>query len=73
MLKIRLLKGGRVVETFDAKWTINIADIASEAGELEPQHGADDWEIVNDLGTTVMPKSRWSGRREHGLSATVRG
>jgi hypothetical protein len=48
MLKIRLLKDGRVVETFDAKWTINIADIASEAGELEPQHGADDWEIVND-------------------------
>ena len=54
MLKIRLLKGGRVVETFDAKWTINIADIASEAGELEPQHGADYWEIVNDIGATVM-------------------
>jgi hypothetical protein len=61
MLKIRLLKDGRVVEIFDAKWTINIADIASEAGELEPQHGADDWEIVNDIGATVMPKSRWSG------------
>jgi hypothetical protein len=57
MLKIRLLKDGRVVEIFDA----NIADIASEAGELEPQHGADDWEIVNDIGATVMPKSRWSG------------
>jgi len=59
--EIRLLKDGRVVETFDAKWTINIADIASEAGELEPQHGADYWEIVNDIGATVMPKSRWSG------------
>jgi hypothetical protein len=61
MLKIRLLTDGRLVETVDAKWTINIADLASEAGELESQLGADDWEIVNDLGATVMPKSRWSG------------
>jgi hypothetical protein len=61
MLKIRLLTGGRLVETVDAKWTINIADLASEAGHLESQHEADDWEIVNDTGALVMPKTRWSG------------
>lgn len=63
MLKICLLKAGQVVETIDAKWTINIADIASQAGELEPQHGADDWEITNENGILVMPKSRWAGMR----------
>jgi hypothetical protein len=61
MLEIRLLTGGRLVETVDAKWTINIADLASEAGQLQSQRGADDWEIVNDIGGLVLPKSRWSG------------
>ena len=60
MLKIRLLTGGHLVETVDARWTINIADLAKEAGHLESQHGADDWEIVNDIGALVLPKSRWS-------------
>jgi hypothetical protein len=60
MLKIRLLTGGRLVETVDAKWTINIADLASEAGQQQSQHGADDWEIVNEIGALVLPKSRWS-------------
>jgi hypothetical protein len=60
MLKIRLLKGRHVVETVDAKWTINIADIASKAGELEPQHGADDWEIVNEADMPILTKSRWN-------------
>ena len=63
MLKIRVLKGGRVIETVDAKWTIDINEIASEAGELEPQHGADDWEITNDVGMLVLPKSRWASTR----------
>ncbi len=39
-----------------AKWTINIA---SKAEEIQPQHEADDWEIVNETGTVIMPKSRW--------------
>jgi hypothetical protein len=60
MLKIRLLTGGHLVDTVDARWTINIADLAAEAGELESQHGADDWEIINDIGAVVLPKSRWS-------------
>jgi hypothetical protein len=60
MLKIRLLKGSHVVGTVDAKWTINIADIAHQAGELEPRHGADDWEIVNETDTPILTKSRWN-------------
>ena len=63
MLKIRLLKGGGVVETIDAKWTINIAEIASEAGELAPQHGADDWEIVNETEAQILTKSRWNSMK----------
>ncbi len=63
MLKIRLRKGARVVETIDAKWTINIAEIASRAGELEPQRGADDWDIVNETETRIMTKSRWNSIR----------
>jgi hypothetical protein len=34
--------------------------VASEAGQLESQHGADDWEVVNEIGALVLPKSRWS-------------
>ncbi len=63
MLKIRLLKDGRVVETVDAKWTIDIAEIASKAGELEPQHGADDWDIVNETDRQILTKSRWNSMR----------
>jgi hypothetical protein len=33
---------------------------AMSHGELEPQHGARDWETVNDIGGLIMPKSRWS-------------
>ena len=63
MLRIRLLKSGSVVETVDAKWTINIADIASEADVLEPLRGADDWEVVNDTDKQILTKSRWSHMR----------
>ena len=63
MLKIRLLKGSHVVETADAKWTINIADIASKAGELEPQHAADDGEIVNENDRPILTNSRWNSIR----------
>lgn len=63
MLKIRLLRRGSVVETVDAKWTIDIAELASNAGELEPQHGADDWDIVNEVDRSILTKSRWSRMR----------
>jgi hypothetical protein len=63
MLKIRLLKAGRVVETVDAKWTIDIAEVASKAGELEPEHGADDWDIINEIDRPILTKSRWSSMR----------
>lgn len=59
MYEIRLLKDGRVVETVNANWTSDIAEIASKADELEPQHGADDWEIVNGMKQRVVTKSRW--------------
>jgi hypothetical protein len=60
MYQIQLLKDGRVVETVDADWTIDIAEIASKAGELEPRHGADDWEVVNGMKQRVVTKSRWN-------------
>jgi hypothetical protein len=63
MLKIRLLKDRRVVDTVDAKWTIDIAEIATEAGELEPQHGADDWDVVNEADREVLTKTRWNRKR----------
>jgi hypothetical protein len=62
MYKIRLLRGGQVVETIDAN-TIDIAEIASKASALEPQHGADDWEIVNEMAQRVVTKSRWNSMR----------
>jgi len=34
MMKVRLLKDGQVVESFHARWTIDIADIAGSADEL---------------------------------------
>jgi len=43
MLKIRVLKDGRVVDSVDAKWTVNIAEIAREADKLLPHLGADAW------------------------------
>jgi len=63
VLKIRLLKNGQAVETVDAKWTIDIAEIASSADELGPAHGTDDWEIVNEAGGAVLTKERWSTMR----------
>ena len=66
MYKIRLLRGGYVVETIDAN-TINIAEIADTASKLEPQHGADDWEIVNEMGQRVVTKSRWNRMRHETL------
>ena len=58
MYRIRLLRQGQVVETVDAD-IIDIGEIAHRASGLEPQHGADDWEIVNGLGQRVVTKSRW--------------
>jgi hypothetical protein len=60
MLKIRLRKDGQVIETVDAKWTHDIADIASSADELGPEHGADDWEVVNEAGRPILTRARWS-------------
>jgi hypothetical protein len=69
MYKIQLLKDGHVVETVDANWTIDIAEIASKAVELEPKHGADDWEIVNGMQQRVVTKARWnsSNRRAYAV------
>lgn len=36
MMRIRLLKHGQVIERFDARWIIDIADIADSADELGP-------------------------------------
>ena len=63
MLKIRLLKDGQVIETVDAKWTLDITDIARSADELGPEHGADDWALVNEAGIAVLTKARWSTMR----------
>jgi hypothetical protein len=59
MMKIRLLKDGQVVESFDARWTIDIADIADSAAELGPECGADEWEVVNEAGNSILTKTRW--------------
>ena len=63
MLKIRLLKDRQVVGTIDAKWTIDITDIATSADELEPESDADDWEVVNEAGGAVLTKARWEAMR----------
>jgi hypothetical protein len=63
MLKIRLLKDGCVVDTVDARWTINIAEISTEADGLEPQHGADDWDVVNEADMEILTKTRWNKMR----------
>ena len=60
MMKIRFFKEGQVVESFDARWTIDIADIANSADELGPERGADDWEVVNDTGSPILTKARWN-------------
>jgi hypothetical protein len=59
MLRIRLLKDGGVVDTVDAKWTINIADIAREADKLVPRMGADGWDIVNEEDVEIFSNARW--------------
>jgi hypothetical protein len=66
MYKIRLLRGGYVIVTIDAN-TIDIAEIADKASKLEPQHGADDWEIVNEMGQRVVTKTRWNRMRHAAL------
>ena len=58
MYQIRLLRKGQIVETVEADIS-DVAEIAHRATELEPRHGADDWEIVNGLGQRVVTKSRW--------------
>ena len=59
MYRIRLLKEDQVVETVEAADTSDVGEIAHRATELEPRHGADDWEIVNGLGQRVVTKTRW--------------
>jgi hypothetical protein len=59
MLKILVLKDGHVLDTVDAKWTINIAEIAREADKLLPRLGADAWDIVNEDDVAILSKSRW--------------
>ena len=63
MLKIRLLKRGQVIETVVARWTIDIAEIARVADGLGPEHGADNWEVVNEAGGTILTKARWTEMR----------
>ena len=63
MLKIRMLKDGHVLEMVDAKWTINIAEIAREADKLMPRLGADAWDIVNEDDVEILSKSRWHQMR----------
>jgi hypothetical protein len=60
MLKIRFFKHGRVLDTIDAKWTVNIAELATHADELQSQFEADDWDVVNRAGVRVFTKSRWT-------------
>ena len=60
MMKIRLLKDGQVVESLDARWTIDIADVAESADELGPDYGADEWEVVNEAGAPILTKARWN-------------
>ena len=59
MMRIRVLKEGHVLDTVDAKWTINIAEIAREADKLVPRLGADAWDIINDDDVAILSKSRW--------------
>ena len=56
---IRVLKEGHVLDTVDAKWTINIAEIAREGDKLLPHLGADGWEVVNEDDVAILSKSRW--------------
>jgi len=63
MLRIRLLQEGRIVETIDAKWTLDITEIAAEADKLGPQYDADDWEVVNETDMQVLTKERWTSLR----------
>jgi hypothetical protein len=63
VLRIRLLQDGSVIDTIDAKWTINIDDIASEANALRRRQGAEDWEVVNDDGIPILTKERWENLR----------
>ena len=63
MLKMRMLKDGHVLETVDAKWTINIAEIAREADKLGPSFGADAWDIVNEDDVEILSKSQWHKMR----------
>jgi hypothetical protein len=63
MLKIRVLKDGHLLDTVDAKWTINIAEIAREADKLLPRLGADAWDIVNEDDIAILSKSRWHQMR----------
>ena len=34
--------------------------LRARRGEPEPQHGADDWEVVNGMKQRVVTKSRWN-------------
>ena len=63
MMRIRVLKEGHVLDTVDAKWTINIAEIAREADKLLLHIGADAWDIVNDEHVEILSKSRWHQMR----------
>ena len=63
MLKIRVLKEGHVLDTIDAKWTINVAEIAREADKLLPHLAGDAWDIVNEDDVEILSKSRWHQMR----------
>lgn len=59
MLKIHWLKNRQVVRAIDAKWTIDIIEIARHADELQAQYAAEDWEIVNESDVQIFTRARW--------------
>jgi len=63
MMRIRVLKDGHVLDTLDARWTINIAEIAREADKLLPHLGADGWDIINEDDVAILSKPRWHQMR----------
>jgi hypothetical protein len=62
MLKIRLLQNNQVVHTIDAKWTINICELARYADDVQSHYGADDWAIVSESDVAIFTKFRWRRR-----------
>ena len=61
--KIRLRKRGEIIQVIDVTDTTDPAVVARRAGELERQHGATDWEYVDEIDKVISTKSKWAHRR----------